>query len=81
MKYDKVGADEDSECDSDDAADGIDSDSDSSSVANYLENQLDNYIPDAVDEMISATESLDMDTVEGIKVYWNLKTPPESGKR
>ena len=67
MEYDEDGVDEDSKCDFDDAADGIDSDSDSSSVANYLENQLHNYRRDAVVEMIQASEPLDMDTEEGIK--------------
>ena len=76
MKYDENGVDEDSGCDSDDVADGIDSDSNSSSVANYLENQLDNYNPYAVDEVISATEPLDMDTVEGIKSVLESKNIP-----
>ncbi len=61
------GDSEDSEYDSDDAGDGIHSDSDSSSVANYLEKQFDNYNPDVLDGLISASEPIDMDTVEGIK--------------
>ena len=61
------GDNEDTKCDFDDLADGIDNDSDSSSVANYLKNQLHNYRSNAVDGMIEASEPIYIDNIEGIK--------------